>query len=133
MSKIALRGRASLLLLTLLAVGSCGQQPADLILKNAVVYTMEEEQPTAGVVVISGNTITAVLGPGEDTAPYEASGTRVIDMEGAFIMPGFIDSHTHFDGYGSILNDADLMASRKMAGSSRNSLGLPPSCLRVSG
>jgi len=89
---------------------SCGQQHADLILKNASDYTMEEDQPWAAAVVVTGNTITAVLGPDEDTTPYEGSNTRVVDMDRAFVMPGFIDSHTHFDGYGSILNDADLMA-----------------------
>ena len=71
---------------------------------------MEENQPWASTVVITDNVITAVLGEGEDTSPHEGTDTRVVDMDGAFIMPGFIDSHTHFDGYGSILNDADLMA-----------------------
>jgi predicted amidohydrolase YtcJ len=93
-----------------LLVNACGQGHADLILTNAAVYTMVEDQPWASTVVITGNEITAVLGPDEETAPYVGSETRVVDVDGAFVMPGFIDSHTHFDGYGSILNDADLMA-----------------------
>jgi predicted amidohydrolase YtcJ len=110
MSRNLLNQRLSLIVLTSLFVCSCGQRPADLILTNASVYTMEEAQPWAAAVVITGNTITAVLDSDEDYAAYEGAETRVIDMAGAFIMPGFIDSHTHFDGYSSMLNDADLMA-----------------------
>jgi len=86
------------------------QPPADLILKNADVYTLEADQPWATAVVISGNTITAVLGSDDETSAYAGPDTRVIDMGGAFIMPGFVDGHTHFAGYGSVWNDADLMA-----------------------
>ncbi len=86
------------------------RQPADLILENAAVYTLEEAQPWASAVVITGNTITAVLESDDETAPFKGAETRVIDMGGAFIMPGFVDSHTHFAGYGSVWNDADLMA-----------------------
>ncbi len=104
--------RLACLLLGLL-VAACSanpQQPADLILRNAAVYTLDDERPWAGAVVITGNTITAVLDVDEETGSFEGPDTRVIDMDGAFIMPGFVDSHTHFDGYGSVWNDADLMA-----------------------
>ena len=110
MSRRALTTTLPVLIAAPLLLSACGQQHADLILTNAAVYTMEENQPWASTVVITDNVITAVLGEGEETSPHEGTDTRVVDMDGAFIMPGFIDSHTHFDGYGSILNDADLMA-----------------------
>jgi predicted amidohydrolase YtcJ len=100
----------------LVGCGVDGPTPADLILENASIYTLEDEQPWATAVVITGNTITAVLGSDEEADAYEGPGTRVVDMAGAFVMPGFIDSHTHFDGYGAILNDADLMAVSEEAG-----------------
>lgn len=99
-----------LLAVSLLACSCAQQQAADLILRNARVYTLEADQPWASAVVITGNTITAVLDADEGTAAYEGPNTRVINLEGAFVVPGFIDSHTHFDGYGAIWNDADLMA-----------------------
>jgi len=108
--KTTIRLIAFVLAISLLACGKYQRQPADLILKNAAVYTLEEEQPWASAVVISGNTITAVLDSDADTEVFQGPDTRVIDMGGAFIMPGFIDSHTHFDGWGSIWNNADLMA-----------------------
>jgi predicted amidohydrolase YtcJ len=96
--------------LFLLACSGSQQAPADLILKNATIYTLEADQPWASAVVITGNTITAVLDSDNEASAFEGPDTRVIDMGGAFVMPGFVDSHTHFAGYGSIWNNADLMA-----------------------
>lgn len=105
--------RAALILILTLCVVDCSggvENPADLILENAAVYTLEAEQPWASAVVITGNTITAVLDSDDETAAFEGPDTRVVDVGGAFIMPGFVDGHTHFAGYGSVWNDADLMA-----------------------
>jgi len=96
--------------MTLLSCGGNQRQPADFILKNADVYTLEADQPWASAVAITGNTITAVLASDAEAEAFQGPETRVIDLAGAFIMPGFIDSHTHFAGWGSIWNNADLMA-----------------------
>ena len=111
MSMRSAKGVLCLLLgFLLLACSGNQQEPADLILKNADVYTLEADQPWATAIAITGNTITAVLESDAEARAFEGPDTRVIDMGGAFIMPGFIDSHTHFAGYGSVWNDADLMA-----------------------
>jgi len=94
----------------LCACGDNQSQTADIILSNAAVYTLEQDQPWASAVVITGNTIMAVLESDADIGAWQGPDTRVIDMDGAFVMPGFIDSHTHFAGWGSIWNNADLMA-----------------------
>ena len=96
--------------LCLLLVSSCSRPPADLILMNGEVYTMEPDRPRASTVVITGNKITAVLEKGEDIEPYKGPNTRVIDMRGKFIVPGFIDGHVHFNSAGRLINDANLMA-----------------------
>lgn len=83
--------------------------PADLVLVNGAVYTMEPDQPWAAAVVITGNKITAVLGEGEDTSPYVGPDTSVIDLRGNFVVPGFIDGHVHFNSAGSLILDANLM------------------------
>jgi len=83
---------------------------ADLILMNGDVYTMEEDHPWASAVVITDNEITAVLDEGEGVDSYRGPDTEVIDLEGRFVLPGFIDGHVHFNNAGSLINDANLMA-----------------------
>ncbi|MFC1782257.1 amidohydrolase [Planctomycetota bacterium] len=86
------------------------QQSADLILVNGQVYTMEEDHPWAAAVVINGNKITAVLDDSQQAQTYKGPQTRVIDLKGQFVVPGFIDGHVHFNGAGGLINNADLMA-----------------------
>ena len=83
--------------------------PADLILTNGEVYTMEEDQQWASTVVITNNIITDVLDKGKRYKKYEGPDTRVIDLNGQFVLPGFIDGHVHFNNAGRFINDANLM------------------------
>ena len=101
------------LLSILISIISCNQQPfetADLILLNASVYTMEEEQPWAAGIAIRGNKIIAVLDNKREGKKYTGDGTRIIDLDGKFVIPGFIDAHTHFSSGGALLQDANLLA-----------------------
>ena len=101
---------ALLFMACLIIMVACSRPPADIILTNAEVYTMEADQPWASAVVINGNKIAAVLGEGADIEPYRGPNTRVIDLEGKFMVPGFIDGHVHFNSAGGLINDANLMA-----------------------
>lgn len=102
------------LLLTTLSCNPPGEEeahvPADLILINGDVYTMEEDHSWASAIVVTGNRITAVLDDGRETDAYRGPDTRVVDLEGKFVVPGFIDAHVHFNNAGSLINDANLMA-----------------------
>lgn len=101
----------------LMIITSCTNvEKADLILLNGEIYTMEEDQPWASAIVIDGNKITAVLANGRTAKKYTGPDTRVVDLEGKFVLPGFIDGHTHFDGTGAQLNDANLLAVADEAG-----------------
>ncbi len=69
--------KAGLTLLAVVGLTSCGptytsENPADLILLNGAVYTMEEDHPWASAVVVSGNTITAVLDEDSEADAYRA-------------------------------------------------------------
>jgi predicted amidohydrolase YtcJ len=70
---------------------------------------MESDQPWASTVVITGDKITAVLDEGEEIESYTGPNTRIIDLTGKFVVPGFIDGHVHFNGAGALINDANLM------------------------
>ncbi len=87
----------------------CSKPPADIVLKNGEIYTMEESQPWAEAVVINGNTITAVLDKSDDADAYIGDSTKVVDLNGRFVVPGFIDGHVHYNRAGALINDANLM------------------------
>jgi len=68
---------------------------ADLILTNGDIWTGDPETPWAQAVAISGARITAVGATNQILAASRPE-TQVIDLQGKFVMPGFIDNHVHF-------------------------------------
>lgn len=104
--------RLIILVIFIVILVSCGGQESEeatLILKNGQIYTVEEGQPTATAVVIKGNKILAVLDSDEVAMKYAGENTEVIDLEGKFALPGFIDSHAHFASYSAQQHDIQLM------------------------
>ncbi|WP_112274270.1 amidohydrolase [Lentzea terrae] len=74
----------------------------DVIFHNGVVLTMETSRPRAEAVAILRDRITAV-GDDEDVVPLASRTTRLIDLRGRTVMPGFIDSHAHWIGDGEMV------------------------------
>ncbi|HLF72844.1 MAG TPA: amidohydrolase [Anaerolineales bacterium] len=68
--------------------------PADLIFKNARVFTSDEANPSAQGVAVKANRILHV-GSDEESEAWRGEKTRVIDARGHTLTPGFIDSHFH--------------------------------------
>lgn len=83
------------------AVGSDG--PAELIVTNAKVTTLEAALPSASTVAVRGGRIVAVGGP-EVTRRYGDSATQVIDGEQRRLVPGLNDVHMHLVSYGATFN-----------------------------
>ena len=84
---------------------------ADTIITNANVYTVDEAQPTAEAIAIKGDRILAV-GKSADIDQLKGANTQVIDAEGQFVMPGFIEGHGHFAGLGSSLQNLNFLKSK---------------------
>ena len=80
---------------------------ADLVLKNGAVYTSDAARSWAEAVAIRGNKIIYV-GPNSGVQPLITSATRVIDLQGRMLLPGFTDSHVHPVSSGMQLNDCAL-------------------------
>ena len=79
--------------------------PADLVIINGTVMTIDPENPHASVIAVRGERIWAVTS-GRGAGGYVKEGvTRVIDAGGHTVMPGFNDAHLHFlSGGRSLLN-----------------------------
>jgi predicted amidohydrolase YtcJ len=69
-------------------------QPLDLALVNASVWTGRPGAPRESAIGIIGERI-AVLGA-DAVRARTAKSTRVVNLDGAFTVPAFIDNHTHF-------------------------------------
>ncbi|MDX9930189.1 MAG: amidohydrolase [Bacteroidales bacterium] len=93
----------------LLASHGCSRQKADIVLLNGELFTMDENNPWAGSISITGNIISGVYSKGTGAERDAGPDTRVIDLKGAFVVPGFIDGHVHFNSAGGLINDANLM------------------------
>ncbi|MCJ7626116.1 MAG: amidohydrolase family protein [Anaerolineaceae bacterium] len=84
-------------------VPSTPEEFADLIFHNGQVLTMEAGLPIEQALAVKGDAILAV-GDNDEILALVGDGTRVIDLAGNTLMPGFIDPHTHiFDSGTSIL------------------------------
>ena len=81
----------------LLLAGCQGQapEPADLIFHNAVIWTADDANPTAQAVAIREGRFSAV-GSDQEVLRRRGDETQVVDLQGAFALPGFNDNHVHF-------------------------------------
>ncbi len=88
--------------------------PADLVLLNANVVTLDAGQPRAEAVAIRDGLIAAV-GPAEAVRALVGPATEVRDLRGLTVLPGFYDSHYHLLPAGLSLADVDLSAAQTLA------------------
>ena len=97
--------------LLLLFIAACQQKEqkkaynADLLIKNAVIYTVDSSFSTAQCLVVNAGKIIAV---GDSSLQTKYTAREVIDAAGHAIYPGFIDAHAHFYKYGLGLQEANL-------------------------
>jgi len=98
--------------LILLLAAACKQKDfnADMLVKNAVVYTVDSSFTTADAFVVNAGKIVAV--GKADTLEEKYHARQVIDAEGKAVYPGFIDAHAHFYEYGVGLQEADLRKTK---------------------
>lgn len=94
----------------LLLGNKAASAPLDLAYVNGQVWTGIKGLPLAGALGISGNRI-ACVGKGATRARIGRQ-TRVIDLKGAFVTPGFMDNHTHFSMGSFALVRVQLLETR---------------------
>ena len=83
-------------------------QPADLVLTNGKVVTVEDELPEAQAIAMRGDRIVA-LGRAADMQPFVGPATQVVDLKGQLVIPGFVEGHGHFTGVGEAQLNLKLM------------------------
>ncbi len=94
--------------ITLISCGSNGlEEKADLVLKNGTVATVDTFGVFYEAVAVKGDKILFV-GANKEVENFIDDSTKVIDLKGKFVMPGFFDSHAHFLGIGMAKINLDL-------------------------
>jgi predicted amidohydrolase YtcJ len=102
-----MNSRISILILSLFLPALCQSQIADLVFVNGKLWTVDDKRPTSEGVAVLGDKILAV-GTTSEMRKYVGSATKVIDLKGKRMLPGFIDDHTHFMTGGFQLQSVDL-------------------------
>ncbi|MGG0892322.1 amidohydrolase [Cytobacillus horneckiae] len=72
---------------------------ATVVFQNGEIVTIDKEETICQSVAIMENKIVAV-GSNEEVSPWIGPATKVIDLKGKSLLPGFIDAHLHFVLYG---------------------------------
>jgi predicted amidohydrolase YtcJ len=97
-------------LATGMALAACGRpavNPADVVLRDATVYTVDSTHPTAAAVVIDEGRIVYV-GSSDSAQAFVGPNTEVFRLAGRMVLPGFQDTHVHPVTGGIELGQCDL-------------------------
>jgi predicted amidohydrolase YtcJ len=105
--------RAALVLTAAIGAASAlaaQQAPADLILTNGRIYTVDDSHPVVTALAVRGTRV-AFVGDTRGALTLRGPQTRVVDLAGRTVIPGMVDAHGHVSGLGEALANADLVGS----------------------
>lgn len=99
---------AGFVVLGLLIASVAAAQHADLVLRNGVIWTVDARMPRAEAVAALDDRIIYV-GTDAGVDAHVGPATRVIDLQGRLVVPGFNDNHVHFESTGQLLYGLNLL------------------------
>lgn len=102
-------------LLILIACEPKNDNSPDLVLINGNIITMDESIPKVEAIAIKADTIQSI-GTTKSINELVEENTKVIDLKGKFVMPGFFESHAHFLSLGESKIKLDLSVASNWDG-----------------
>jgi len=78
---------------------TAGAETVETIFINGNIYTVNDKQPFAQAIAVKGDRIIFV-GANADAEQFRGDKTRIVDLAGKTVTPGFTDSHCHIFGIG---------------------------------
>jgi predicted amidohydrolase YtcJ len=85
--------------------------PADLIVTNARIYTVDEAHPSAQALAVKDGRF-LFAGSEREVMALRGPSTKVVDAGGHTVIPGMVDAHAHLLGLGEALQQVDLTGTR---------------------
>lgn len=92
--------------------GLAAAQTADLLVEGGKIYTMDPAHPQVSALAVKDGRIIAA---GDDLTSYAGPATQRWALNGAAVVPGFIDCHVHMEGLGELLETFDLRRVKTVA------------------
>lgn len=86
-------------------------RPADLVVTNARVYTVDDVRPIAEAFAVRDGRVLFV-GSAREALALKGPATRVLDVDGRTVVPGLVDAHAHLLGLGESLRRVVLQGTR---------------------
>jgi predicted amidohydrolase YtcJ len=110
MNVISILLAATLTAVFLFPIVTFGQGQADLVLVHGKIWTENPKQPEVEAVAIQGNRIIGV-GDSESILKLAGPTTKVVDLKGRRVVPGFNDAHVHFYMGGDGITSVQLLGA----------------------
>jgi len=85
--------------------------PADLVLTGGKIVSVDDKLGTQEAIAVTGHLITAI-GSVDAIKPYIGAETKVINLDGKLVIPGFIEGHGHYLGLGRARQILDLSTAK---------------------
>jgi predicted amidohydrolase YtcJ len=98
------------LILALAAPSPAAAQPADTLYVGGDIVTIDDARPTAEALAVQDGRILAVGTRGDVEKDHKGAGTKVVDLAGRTLLPGFIDAHSHYSNALTVASQVQLYA-----------------------
>ena len=92
----------------LLATAAANADSADLVVQNGKFWTVDDANPSAEAIAVTDGRFVYV-GPQSGVDDFIGPDTKLIDLGGALVTPGFYDNHVHFESTGRLLYGLNLL------------------------
>lgn len=102
-----------LLLAAPLAAQVPAARPADLVVTNARIYTVDDARPVVAAMAVRDGKV-LFTGSVREAMALRGAGARVVDLEGRVVIPGMVDAHAHLLGLGQSLRNVNLVGAKSL-------------------
>ena len=86
-------------------------RPADLVITNARIYTVDDTRPVVPAMAVRDGKV-LFTGSVREAMALRGATSRVVDLAGRTVIPGMVDAHAHLLGLGQSLRNVDLVGAK---------------------